>query len=382
MSLLVVFLAYRFAVASLASSPAPSSHSTDTACTLSGLVVDAVSGQSVPNVTIEVAALARHRSMTAADLYPGAPLPLGGMRYTALSGGDGRFCFPGLPQGQYVLWARKDGFLNSNYGAASPNSLPEIVDVATMQHPTVTVRMWREATISGAIYNSKGEPLTAGVVEALSTVWFRGRPHIVVVKAAPVTAPGKYNIIGIGPGKYYVRFRPPDSAQACAAAALVQEVAEGFLPTYYPSATGLGEAVPVEVGLAERVSKLDIVARQGATFTVSGRLQMSGKAAEYTSLWLLAQDEEPTAWIIGSSMTDGEGGFRFSNVAPGAYGLFLFGRRHGRNKRRQNRRGIEGSGRYRPPYRRCTAPAAQGDCHSGRFNWSEAERHEVGFDAH
>jgi hypothetical protein len=70
------------------------------------------------------------------------------------------------------------------------------------------------------------------------------------------------------------------------------------------------------------VSKVNIIGRQGSMFTVSGKLRMSGQAPEFASLGLFADDEEPTAWIIGSGMTDGEGGFRFLNVAPGSYSLF------------------------------------------------------------
>ncbi|HXG34637.1 MAG TPA: carboxypeptidase-like regulatory domain-containing protein [Bryobacteraceae bacterium] len=313
-----------FAMLSILVSPALFGSSGDPACALSGFVVDAVSGESLSNATLELEALAKPQSMRLADLYPGAPVALGGIRYTALSGGGGRFCFAALPQGQYVLWARREGFLESHYGTTSPGQMSQVLDIGPQQEAPVTVRMWPEATMSGVISDSQGRPVTAGLVEVVGTVWFRGRPHTVVVKGAQVTGVGEYKIVGIPPGKYYVRFRPLDSAQLCGGCLPAQQTTREFVPTFYPSGLTTRDAVAIEVGLGDRVSKLHIVARQGAKFTVSGRMRISGTVPEFASLWLLAQDEEPTAWVLGSSVADREGGFRFLNVAPGTYGLHYF----------------------------------------------------------
>lgn len=320
-----------FATISFLGSYESSGNFTDAACALSGFVVDAVLGEKVQDATVELAALPSigAQSIVIADLFPGAPPPLNKRRYTALSGPGGQFCFSELPQGQYVLSARKEGFLDSNYGTLSPWEMPQIIDIKQEQYRDTTLRMWPAATISGMVSDTGGQPVTSGVVEALTTVWFRGRPHTVVIKAGRVTTAGAYKVAGMQPETYYVRFRSADSALLCGACIPSQQVERTFVPTYYRSGSAPRDAVPIQLSVGQRVS-LNIVANRGVTFTVSGRLRISGIQPEYASLWLVDEHEEPTAWVIGNGMTDPEGGFRFFNVAPGAYGLFyLAGRTEG-----------------------------------------------------
>ncbi|MCS6954607.1 MAG: hypothetical protein NZM33_17350, partial [Bryobacteraceae bacterium] len=119
------------------------------------------------------------------------------------------------------------------------------------------------------------------------------------------------------PGRYYVRFDPDVTARFGEGTS-----STALLATYHPHASSLVQARPVSVAPGEVLSSIDIVARAGAGSTVSGRLLLGGRPPSVASLQLLGRPEEPSAWIVGGSVLDDEGGFLFSNVAPGEYRLF------------------------------------------------------------
>jgi hypothetical protein len=131
--------------------PALCSISSSGTCILAGYVTDALSGQKVHDTTVELTALGggddRHdRPMERLHLLP--LQPASGVRYETRSGSNGEFCFGSVPQSQYILSAKREGFLDSNYGTAAPSQLSAILDLAQDQPLDVIVRIWPEATVS------------------------------------------------------------------------------------------------------------------------------------------------------------------------------------------------------------------------------------------
>lgn len=292
-------------------------------CLLSGTVADD-KNQAVPGALLVLIKPNARQDALIDGLELGAPLPLGRPEQTTTTDSSGAFCFDSIAAGEYVLQARKEGYLPANYGSRSPLQLPEVFHISGSDSKVVFLRLVPGGTVSGRVADAAGRPLKSGVVRLLTEVWYRGERRWVAVKGAPVSADGGYRISDLPPGRYFARFDPdaasglPDGSSTAPAR-----------PTYYPRSETLSMARPISVSAGEVLSNINIVAAPGGGSSLFGRLLLNGRPPSLASLQLLKKREEPTAWILGASMLDEKGGFRYSNVAPGDYRLFYLVREGG-----------------------------------------------------
>lgn len=295
-----------------------------TPCLLSGTVADDKNRAVSDALLILIKPYARQDTLID-GLDLGAPLPLGRPEQVTITDPSGAFCFASIAPGEYVLQARKEGYLPANYGSRSPSQLPELFHISGTEPKVVSLRLVPGGTISGRVaHAATGRPLKFGVVRLLTEVWYRGERRWVAVRGAPVGADGGYRISDLSPGRYFARFDPdiasgfPDGSSTAPAR-----------PTYYPGSETLTVARPISVSAGEVLSNINIVAAPGGGSSLFGRLLLNGRPPSLASLQLLKKPEEPTAWILGASTLDEKGGFHYSNVAPGDYRLFYLVREGG-----------------------------------------------------
>ncbi len=294
-------------------------------CDVSGRVVDSQSGMTVRKAVLTLEPVGGHqRKMSlAANPYLGSSSAAGRSRYTARSGADGEFCFgPPVAAGQYELSAKKRGYLTTGYGSMGSFQRSAILEVRSESSvDDRTVRLIPHGVISGRVVDSEGEPIDTGVVQLLSTAWLSGKRRILVAKTALPNDLGEFRIAGLQTGTYYVRFQPrPSGGSPHPPEADNIDIGEG-VPTYYSSAIAFRQASPIGIGTGMHVSGIDIIAREGATYTVQGRLLISGKPPEFSSISLVPEGMEPATVIVGGGAGPG-GEFYFPNTAAGTYDLF------------------------------------------------------------
>src|SRR5690606_24367537 len=119
-------------------------------------------------------------------------------------------------------------------------------------------------------------------------------------------ADGSYEITGIEPGEYALRFAEFDG---------------GWGQQYWDGASGTTEATMLEFGLGTSLTGISPTLQQGATFSGT-LLKAPGFEAEVLDGgWVQAERKRADGgWDnVGSVEADASGAFEFTGLAPGAY---------------------------------------------------------------
>src|SRR3954447_10607014 len=125
---------------------------------LVGQVVDAISARPVPNVIVTLSGLPVVR--TGAGGRP-AEVP------RVLTGSDGRFVFRDLPAGSLGVSVIKMGYTPSGIGVRRPRGPSQQITLSDGQRVgNLTIRMWKQGSISGSVVDETGEPLVGIRVRA------------------------------------------------------------------------------------------------------------------------------------------------------------------------------------------------------------------------
>src|SRR5580765_6201299 len=110
--------------------------------TLSGVVLNDVTGEPVRRAIV---------ALSSSDNR---------LRLTAVTEDNGAFAFTDLADGRYALGATKPGFVGVSYGAKRPQRPGTSIALAAAQRRTgVTIRLPPGGVITGTVRNRDGEPM-------------------------------------------------------------------------------------------------------------------------------------------------------------------------------------------------------------------------------
>ena len=189
---------------------APQPQAPPATAVLLGQVVDADSGEPVPEVTVTVAMRAPAARAGGAGLLPGMAAGANSMRL--LTGADGKFVVRDIPVANVQLSTQAPGYVNGGFGQSRPGGPvgPFVVTSYNVGKVTdVKIRIWRTATITGVVTDEHGEPRPGVEVRVLRRTFVRGQPRL-TQQTAQMMGPlatddrGVYRISGLVPGDYVV----------------------------------------------------------------------------------------------------------------------------------------------------------------------------------
>ncbi len=301
---------------------------------------------------------------------PGAIVTLtlqGSAPLRVMADGQGQFAFRDLPAGHFSIDATRAGFLDGAYGRLRPAGPGQSIDLAANQALSdVTIPLWKLAAITGRVVDENGEPIVNAAVRVLKRTTVAGGRQFVNGPAANTDDRGVYRIVSLEPGDYLIVVPmtktpaadamimslglpvPPPSADG-GRSAFVYRVADGgnqivisgadagapsagtaedghaltYQTEFYPGATTAGRATPITISSGDERAGIDFQLKPVRAVNVTGRVTQTAGQSGSVSVNLLPADADAFATPIetATAVTDSDGGFRFTGVAPGQYTL-------------------------------------------------------------
>jgi hypothetical protein len=223
---------------------------------------------------------------------------------------NGHFEFSDVPQGSAVLTPRKPGYMVSE--REMQFSYRIAVDAGT---GPVTLRLLPQAVITGHVEDSNGDPIDGANIRVWRIVVRDGRKRRETVAGLQTDEDGNYRVAGLYPGTYYIAVQARDNLLATSTA----KAKIGYpAAVYYPSASGLSSATPVQLS-AGQVTQADFIVGMEPVFTLSGTV--SGyEPGQNTSIEITDLAGEQMFFPV--SLDQRTGSFEIRMVGAGTYNIF------------------------------------------------------------
>lgn len=263
-----------------------------------GRVVDAASGQPVPDAQVTVAM--RAAQAPAAGARPGGP---GGGSLRLFTGADGRFVVRDVPAGNVQISVQAPGYLNGNYGQTTPGTAAGRPVVISAENRVVeaVVRLWKHAIVTGIVTDEANEPAINITVQALRRTFANGRPRYGFGGSGRTDDRGVYRIAALAPGDYVVAV---PQTQMTMPAAVLDAAMSSLMGGELLSASVMGAAAAgmgSGGGVGLRVGDSLISSSSGASPVISGDGRMAAYVTQfYPSAGTIS---DATVVVLGSGET-------------------------------------------------------------------------------
>jgi hypothetical protein len=230
---------------------------------------------------------------------------------------DGRFTLAGLAPGSYLLLAKRNGYLDQGYGAATPEVVGPPLELAPGEAKRdLVVKLTPQSLLYGKVVDEDGDPVPSAQISVLRVSYAGGHRHLVEAGSGASQDDGSFVVGSLTPGRYYVNASVRQMDQP--------RTSERYVPTYYPSAADAADVSPVELAAGSEIRGLAIRLRKARVYRIRGRVTLPEHFAAPGGLDLRLV---PGMRGVHSQQ---DGSFEFEGVPPGAYAVetnrFLSGR--------------------------------------------------------
>ncbi|MBX9604556.1 MAG: carboxypeptidase regulatory-like domain-containing protein [Bryobacteraceae bacterium] len=275
---------------------------------VSGFVLHELTGQPIRRVQV--------------TLRPGRA---GEAAVGALTDDRGRFEIVDIPPGSYSLIVERDGFLGSSLARLDGYRMPRFFRLNggdRLENLQVRLRPW--SVIAGRVRHDDAEPAVATSVLLYQQTRRRGRSAYRVAATIRTNDRGEYRVYGLAPGAYLMAARYDregaferlvDSASAAGS--------ESYGVTFYPSASLISEAMPIDVGVGQELLGVDVYLKRVRKRTVRGIVTSGWTGRRLTGVNLgLEQMDRDNAGVLREPVKvtfNRNGEFEMRDVLPGRY---------------------------------------------------------------
>lgn len=227
----------------------------------------------------------------------------------------GRFVFPAVPTGRFMVTAEKPGHVRGQYGARTLGGPGAPVVLAAGQRlDALTVGLPRGGVITGTVFDPDGSPAAGVAVRALRVMTQGGERRLVQVGGDSSDDRGIYRIYQLRPGTYFLSATPRDGESDRGTASP---------PVYYPGTGAFGSAASVALAMSEERSGIDIPLQSFRAVALAGRILPAAMVAGcQATVALVPTSNGDLASPAEVSTVDVEDGhFEVVDVVPGIYRL-------------------------------------------------------------
>jgi hypothetical protein len=327
---------------------------------ISGVIVDAVTGQVLAGSVVSLGRIARD-----------VPLPP-----RIVTDSKGRFIFTDLPTADdYYVSARHTGYEASTYGSTGPveaiffNELVRIRVGPSQWVSDLKITLWKLPSISGRVVDERGEAAVGVAVRAFSLEMVAGREQIVGGPIGMTDDRGVYALSRITPGRYMVAVLsvqstvlataeegPPQRAvgaihgraegiAAGAGSAIIAPtidvdgphrlaitsfgtppssssgVARAYVAQFYPGVRQWRDAMAIDVKYGDATAGIDFQIQPAPAFRVSGHTLGSNSPGLLLRLLPVGSESLGFGSEAATTAIEPDGSFTFLNVPSGDYTL-------------------------------------------------------------
>jgi hypothetical protein len=285
---------------------------------IAGVVVNSVTNQALPEISVTL-----------------APDRTSGVSQTIQTSNDGRFRFPPVTAGKYMLSASGVGYRSQGLNQHG-YYFSAVVAGPAQETSTIIFRLQPDASIRGHVIDDQNEPVRNATAELFAVDDSEGVRKITAATNAGTDDQGRYSFPHLAPGTYYVavsarpwyaeywsrtQARVPATMDTDTRARAQQESAErdvAYPLTFYPDATDSSQASPINVSAGERASA-DILLRAvpAAQLMVRGDTQSQRGAPPRIMQRVFDGLTIPVLATQGYGYS--QGAYEFAGLAPGRY---------------------------------------------------------------
>lgn len=265
-------------------------------CSISGTVVDAVSGQ--PVIGAQVMARSGMGSST-----PSAQ--------SSATDAEGHFAFTKLAPGRYILFASKEGYVPRGQDGRRAHQVFTLAPGQTADD--VALSLSPGGIITGHVVDEKGKPIH-GVSIHLMAPGSWGESALVDQNETTSNQAGEYRFTGLTGGKYFLQALYPGHVTAKPGAN------QAYAPVCYPSGSDLSACAPMMIRPGEELSGIDLTFNPVSAVHVTGKILDSRTSAPASGVDLtLLRDESGGLFQVDEISPDEKGNFVLPSVPAGTY---------------------------------------------------------------
>ena len=266
--------------------------------TLEGSVINRISGQVLKNTRLV--------------LQPEDRNAAAGERSTSTSA-NGTFQIRNVDAGKYRLFAERPGFESQYYTSTGLNiyqgTILTIDSAAELKDLTIKLNPY--GAVSGRVVDEDGEPLVHVSVQAMHSVYMRGKRQLISTGQGMTDDLGEYRIFELPMGQYVVQ------AKASGEPLLIEQRRYAYVPAYYPNAEDPRSATVLALAPGQAHRSVDFHLRRVPTVSVQGSILASAGEMRSVMVYLLPRASAGLAEKSPVPVVDGR--FEIPAVLPGSY---------------------------------------------------------------
>jgi hypothetical protein len=252
------------------------------------------------------------------------PVPLVNARLELTAGSDGiytrtdstgRFAFSMLPAGRFRLRVTKDGFIRQEYPNAAMDKPGLPINLGSGQElKGIVFRLDPAPTITGQIRDSRGDPVSGALVQALKRGYnLRGSRTLSVLASTKTDDRGGYRLYWLDPGEYFVSAVPPSEITSQTASSVP------LPPAYFPGYPDMDDAKPVQTESGRDANGIDFALSSQTLMTISGFAFSLTASRPVDAAITLAAPADGAGVARYQTRSTLQGAFSIPKVAPGSY---------------------------------------------------------------
>jgi len=268
---------------------------------------------------------------------------------SVLTNDAGEFAFSRLPAGTFTVSARKASYIAAAYGSQRPGRPGSQVALASGQHASVAMTMFKGGVIGGTLRDASGAAVSGITVTAVDVRTVGVTNVGATIDSAVTDDRGAFRIYGLLPGDYLVSAtpttgtgelgarttaemdallstlaqRPNTVAPSATPAPLPAPPTVGYAPVYYPGTPLFSEATPVHVAPGEERLGAGFELSHVRVATLSGVVSGGVPNLAAVQLSLIVSGPRPGGFFGTMGITavppNTQGEFKYGNIPPGQY---------------------------------------------------------------